>query len=82
MGWPCKIKCPRHSPCIVMRVEVDDADILLAVDVGNRCHVGIFERMVPSYYHRNRARLRDLFDHRAHGRIDRSALILSMGASP
>ena len=55
-------------PGIVVGVEVDDADVLLAVDIRESRHVGELDRVVAPDDDRDGARLRDLAHHAADGR--------------
>ena len=52
-------------PRIVVRVEVDDADVLLAVHIRESRHVGELDRVVSPDDHGDGARLRDLAHHPA-----------------
>ena len=52
-------------PRIVVRVEMDDADVLLAVHIRESRHVGELDRVVSPDDHGDGARLRDLAHHAA-----------------
>ena len=52
---------------VVVGVEVDDADVLLAVHIGQPGHVGEFDRVITTDDHGDCARLGDLADHAPNG---------------